>query len=191
MKHPRIPWPALAVVVLVPLIYVVVLGSNGEPTRRAVELLRAVADVVHSAPSRLDTGAGTMTVTGGQAPGGTDRGVACGGVGGDFLGAPGHSARRGVGGGAARRRAARPGQCSLPGCTRGRGTLAAAELLGHPRPGSRQLGGVACVIQCGRPDRHITVPPQNRPEQSDRGVRSFGQPPVNPGPVPDRGVDVT
>jgi len=63
MKHPRIPWPALAVVVLVPLIYVVVLGSNGEPTRRAVELLRAVADVVHSAPSRLDTGAGTMTVT--------------------------------------------------------------------------------------------------------------------------------
>ncbi len=51
MKHPRIPSTPLAVVLLVPLIYVVVLGGSDEPARRAAELLRAVVEVVHAVPS--------------------------------------------------------------------------------------------------------------------------------------------
>lgn len=53
MKKPpvRTPtWATVAVVLLIPLVYVIVLGSNSEPARRAVELLRAVAEVVHSVP---------------------------------------------------------------------------------------------------------------------------------------------
>lgn len=132
-----------------------------------------------------------MTLVVGQTAGGAHRRVAARGLGGHGLGAPSSSGRRGLGGDTTSGGAPFPGQRGAPGDASERGAIPLRELVGHPLPGGGELGGLPGHVQGGRAHRRVAVPGQHRPEQSDRGVRSFGQPPVNPGPVPDRGVDVT